>query len=110
LLNKVEQNIITKEIEALVMVYALHKFRYFLLGNKFGCPKLDCGCVIIFCRTYMDARSENLFRDTLDAIILNLVHKHKLVKKVEPFILKERIMHIVGQDNKMCRCLTTSKA
>jgi hypothetical protein len=58
----------------------------------------------------MDARSENLFRDTSDARILNLVHKQKLVKKVEPFILKERIMYKVGQDNKMRRCLTTSKA
>jgi hypothetical protein len=39
---------------------------------------------------------------------LNLAQKHKLVKKAEPFIQKERIMYKVGQDNKMCRCLTTS--
>ncbi len=35
LLNKVEHNYITIERKALVMVYALHKFRHFLLGNKF---------------------------------------------------------------------------
>jgi hypothetical protein len=40
----------------------------------------------------------------------HLAQKQKLAKKVEPFILKEGIMHRVGQDNKMHRCLTTSKA
>jgi hypothetical protein len=35
LLNSVEQNYITTEMEALVMVYALHKFRHYLLGNRF---------------------------------------------------------------------------
>jgi hypothetical protein len=35
LLNKAEQNYTTIEKEALGMVYALHKFRFFLLGNKF---------------------------------------------------------------------------
>jgi hypothetical protein len=34
LLNKGEQNYITIEI-FLIMVYVLHKFRHFLLGNKF---------------------------------------------------------------------------
>jgi hypothetical protein len=29
---------------------------------------------------------------------------------VKPFTLNEGIMYRVGQDNKMCRCLTTSKA
>jgi hypothetical protein len=32
-----------------------------------------------------------------------------LARKVEPFILKKGIMYIVGQDNKMRRCLTTSE-
>jgi hypothetical protein len=35
LLNKVKHNYATTKREALVMVYALHKFRHFLLGNKF---------------------------------------------------------------------------
>jgi hypothetical protein len=35
LLNYVEQNYTTIEIEALAMVYALHKFRHNLLGNMF---------------------------------------------------------------------------
>jgi hypothetical protein len=35
LLNKTEQNYTTIEIEALKMVYALHKFKKKLLGNKF---------------------------------------------------------------------------
>ncbi len=108
------------------MVYALHKFKHFLLGNKFifyvdhmalvylvnkphvsrriakwlllfleyeftiiykpsrthvvvdvlskllnrfktiGSPKLDCGCIIIFCKTYMDVGNKNLFKDMLD--------------------------------------------
>jgi hypothetical protein len=39
--------------------------------------------------------------------ILNLVQK--LAKKTKPFILKEGIMYRVGQDNKLYRCLTTSK-
>jgi hypothetical protein len=35
LLNKVDHNYTTIEREALTMVYVLHKFRHFLLGNKF---------------------------------------------------------------------------
>ncbi len=35
LLNRVEQNYSTIEKEALVMVSTLHKFRHYLLGNKF---------------------------------------------------------------------------
>ncbi len=35
LLNKVKHNYATTKREALVMVYALHKFKHFLLGNKF---------------------------------------------------------------------------
>jgi hypothetical protein len=41
---------------------------------------------------------------------LNLAQKHKLAKKVEPFTLKEGIMYRVGQDNKLCRFLTTSES
>jgi hypothetical protein len=33
-----------------------------------------------------------------------------LVRKAKTFTLKEGIMYKVGQDNKMRRCLTTSKA
>jgi hypothetical protein len=35
LLNKAKQNNIISKKEALTMVYALHKFKHFLLGNKF---------------------------------------------------------------------------
>lgn len=35
LLNNVKKNYTTTEQEALVMVYALHKFHHYLLGNKF---------------------------------------------------------------------------
>jgi hypothetical protein len=35
LLNSIEQNYITIEREDLAMVYALHKFRHYLLGNCF---------------------------------------------------------------------------
>jgi hypothetical protein len=41
---------------------------------------------------------------------LNLAHKQKLAREVKPFIMKEGIMYIVGQNNKMHRCLTTSEA
>jgi hypothetical protein len=34
LFNSVEQNYSTIEREALAMVFALHKFRHYLLGNK----------------------------------------------------------------------------
>jgi hypothetical protein len=34
LLNKAEDNYTTREREALTMIYALHKFRHFLLGKK----------------------------------------------------------------------------
>jgi hypothetical protein len=35
LLNNAKKNYTTTEREALTMVYALHKFRHYLLGNKF---------------------------------------------------------------------------
>ncbi len=35
LLNKAKYNYNTTHIEALAMVFALHKFRHYLLGNKF---------------------------------------------------------------------------
>ncbi len=35
LFNKVKHNYTTKKRKALTMVYALHKFIHFLLGNKF---------------------------------------------------------------------------
>ncbi len=35
LLNSTERNYITIEREALVMVYALHKFKHYLLDNQF---------------------------------------------------------------------------
>jgi hypothetical protein len=35
LLNKAKHNYTTIEREALVMVHVLHKFKHFLLGNKF---------------------------------------------------------------------------
>jgi hypothetical protein len=41
---------------------------------------------------------------------LNLAQKQKLAIKAKAFILKEGIMYRVGQDNKMHRCLTSSKA
>ncbi len=34
-LNIVEQNYKTTKREALIMVFALHKFKHYLLGNKF---------------------------------------------------------------------------
>ncbi len=40
---------------------------------------------------------------------LNLAQKQNLARKAKPFILKEGIMYKVGQNNKMCRCLTTSE-
>ncbi len=41
---------------------------------------------------------------------LNLAQKQKLARKARPFTLKEGTMYIVGQNNKMRRCLTTSEA
>jgi hypothetical protein len=35
LFNRVEHNYSTTEILALALVFALHKFRHYLLGNKF---------------------------------------------------------------------------
>jgi hypothetical protein len=37
LLNFIERNYTTIEREALAMVYALHKFKHYLLGNNFFC-------------------------------------------------------------------------
>jgi hypothetical protein len=39
---------------------------------------------------------------------LNLVQKQKLTKKAEPFNLKKGKMYIMGQENKLCKCLITS--
>jgi hypothetical protein len=58
----------------------------------------------------MLVRSKNLFKNKLDARNSKPSSKIEVGQKVKPFIFKEGIMYIVGQDNKMCRCLTTSKA
>jgi hypothetical protein len=34
-MNNVEKNYITIKHEALALVFALHKFKHFILGNKF---------------------------------------------------------------------------
>jgi hypothetical protein len=57
----------------------------------------------------MDVRSKNLFKDMSMPKTMNLAHKQKLAKKAKSFTLKEGIMYRMGQDNKMHRCLTTSK-
>jgi hypothetical protein len=41
---------------------------------------------------------------------LNRTQKQKLAKKAKPFTLKEGKLHKMGQDNKLRKCLTTSKA
>jgi hypothetical protein len=41
---------------------------------------------------------------------LNLVQKQKLTRKAEPFNLKKGKMYRMGHDNKLHKCLTTSKA
>jgi len=56
----------------------------------------------------MDVISKNLFRDMLNA--KNFELSSEIARKAEPFILKEGIMYIMGQDNRLCKCLTTSKA
>jgi hypothetical protein len=40
---------------------------------------------------------------------LNLVQKQKLARKAKTFTLKEGIMYRMGQNNRLCRCLTISK-
>jgi hypothetical protein len=40
LLNKVEENYTTTKQEALIMVFALHKFKHYILRNKFLCSML----------------------------------------------------------------------
>jgi hypothetical protein len=41
---------------------------------------------------------------------LNRAQKQKLAKKEKPFTLKKGKLYRVGQDNKLHKCLTTSKA
>jgi len=38
---------------------------------------------------------------------LNLAQKHKLTKNTKPFTLKEGKIYIMGQNNKLRKCLTT---
>jgi hypothetical protein len=56
----------------------------------------------------MDAKSEELLKDRSDAIFFELNSKKKLVRHAEPFSLKEGKMYKVGQDKRLCRCLTIS--
>jgi len=41
---------------------------------------------------------------------LSMHQKQRLVKRVEPFTLKNDELYRIGQDNKLGRCLTTTKA
>ncbi len=58
----------------------------------------------------MDVGHELLLRERSDAKTLNLAQKQKLARKEKPFTLKEGKMYKVGQDNKLHKWLTTSKA
>jgi hypothetical protein len=55
----------------------------------------------------MDARSKELFRDRLDAKNFKLSLETKVSQKGITFYSKRGTMYKVGQDNIMCRCLTT---
>jgi hypothetical protein len=152
------------------MVYALHKFKHFLLGNKFvfyvdhmallylvnkshvlgritrwlllfleyefiiiyklgkthvvanvlhrllnnseplGVPyqTMDASLFFIEPIWMQEVKTYLEIGHMLDTLIL--IQKQKLAKKAEPFTSKEGIMYIVGQDNKMHRCLTTLEA
>jgi hypothetical protein len=57
----------------------------------------------------MGVRSKKLFENISNAINFELDLETKLTRKAKPFTLKKGIMYKVGQDNKMCKCLTTSK-
>ncbi len=58
----------------------------------------------------MDAWSKTYLETSQMLETLNLVHKQKLARKVKSFILKEKIMYKVGQNNRIHRCLTTLEA
>jgi hypothetical protein len=152
------------------MVYALHKFKHFLLGNKFvfyvdhmalvylvNKPQVS-GRIIRWLLLFLKYEFTIVYKlgrthvivDVLSKLPISskplgvpnqivhaslfsikaiwmqevktyfemgqmpktqhLTQKQKLAKKVQPFIMKEGIMYRVGQDNRMHRCLTTSKA
>ncbi len=170
MLNKTKKNYTIIEREDLAIVYVLHKFKHFLLGNKFVFH-VDCIVLVYLVnkpqmfgkiakwlllfleyefavvyklgKTHVVANVLSRLLDsseplgvpnqTIEASLchvepiwmlemkryleigqmpetLNLAHKQKLAREVKPFIMKEGIIYIVGQNNKMHRCLTTSEA
>jgi len=61
--------IFLKKCKEYKISFNLNKFASIQIVRQFktiGCPRLDYGCIIILCRTYMDAQSKNLFRNMLD--------------------------------------------
>jgi len=58
----------------------------------------------------MDAKSKNLSINKLDVRNFEPSSKTKVGQKGKTFHSEKKIMYRVGQDKKMHRCLTTSKA
>jgi hypothetical protein len=58
----------------------------------------------------MDARSEKLLIDKLDAINSKLKSKIKVSQKGRSLYSKKEKNYRMEQYNKLCKCLTTSKA
>jgi hypothetical protein len=69
-----------------VVVDALFKLLYSL--KPLGVPY--CGCIIIFCGTYMDAKSKKLFRDRSNVRNFELDLKTNVGQKGITFLLSKR--------------------
>jgi hypothetical protein len=55
------------------------------ISEPLGVPRLDYRCIIIFYKTYMDARGEELLRDKLNAKNFELSSKTKVSQKARTF-------------------------
>jgi hypothetical protein len=59
-------------------------------SRSIGSFILDCGCIIILCRTYMDARSKKLLKDRSDAENFDLNLKIEVGQKDKTFHSEKR--------------------
>ncbi len=102
LFNSAERNYITTKREALAMVYALHKFKHYLLGNKFTFYIKHMALVYL-------VNKPQVFGKLVKQLVLFLEYNFKIGYKLDRFHIMANALNrlpnwskLVGVPNQTC--------
>ncbi len=100
LLNSVETNYSTTEHEALAIVFTLHKFRHYLLGNKFVFYVNHMALVYLMNKTQVLGHITKwllLFLEYEFTIVYKLSHTHVIVDALSRFLDTTKPTRVLDQ-------------